>query len=92
MLSIRLRPKASKNSFGPLDDATGHLKAKVTTVPEDGKANKALIKMLAKSLKHPVSKISIASGGTNRDKQLLIAGDGQELFQKVTTWVKEIDK
>ncbi|MBL4893707.1 MAG: DUF167 domain-containing protein, partial [Emcibacter sp.] len=42
-LAIRLTPKASKNHFGPVAksaDGKAQLKAYVTTVPEDGKANK----------------------------------------------------
>lgn len=91
ILSIRLRPKASDNSFGP-PDSTGYLKAKVTAVPENGKANKALVKMLAKQLRVAGGKISVASGATNRDKQLLITGDSDELFRKITTWIGDINK
>ena len=51
-LAVRLAPKASENRIGPvaLDDAGGAvLKVAVTEIPEGGKANKALIKLLAKS-------------------------------------------
>ncbi len=92
MLRIRLTPKASKNSFGPvaqLADGSSHLKAYVTTVPEDGKANKTLIKMLAKACKWPVSKISVASGATNRNKLLVIEGDSQELTLKLELLIRE---
>lgn len=71
-------------------DGSVQLKAYVTTVPEDGKANKTLIKMLAKSCKLQVSKISVASGATNRNKQLLIEGETLELSQKLEKWIKEL--
>ncbi|MCP4709761.1 MAG: DUF167 domain-containing protein, partial [Planctomycetes bacterium] len=51
---LRLTPKASANRIcGMQTDAAGSsiLKAQVTTVPEGGKANAALIKMLAKEWK-----------------------------------------
>lgn len=92
-LAIRLTPKASKNGFGPVEraaDGAAHLKAYVTTVPEAGKANKSLIRMLAKSCKLPGGKFSVASGLTNRNKQILIEGDAQELALKLNDWIKEI--
>jgi len=91
-LSLRLTPKAAKNSFGPLGaDAAGNffLKARVTSMPEGGKANKSLLKMLSKSLKIPLAKISVASGKTNRNKQILIEGDGPALMARLQQWMKE---
>lgn len=92
-LAIRLTPKASKNCFGQVEktaDGASYLKAFVTTVPEGGKANKALIKMLAKSCKLPVAKFLVASGATNRNKQILIEGDGQKLARKLRKWIEDM--
>lgn len=92
-LSIRLTPKASKNHFGQVEkaaDGKSYLKAYVTTVPEDGKANKRMIKMLAKSCKLPAGKFSVASGATNRNKQILIEGETTALAQMLGQWIKEI--
>ncbi|MCW9036010.1 MAG: DUF167 domain-containing protein [Rhodospirillales bacterium] len=68
-LSIQLSPKGSRNKVGePVSDAEGNLvlKASVTAIPENGKANTALIKMLAKAWKLPKSSLSIVSGATDR--------------------------
>lgn len=56
-------------------DAGGnmHLKVYVTTVPEKGKANKAVIELLAKELKVPKSHISVVSGETSSSKVLRIS-------------------
>lgn len=92
-LAIRLTPKASKNYFGPVAksvDGKAQLKAYVTTVPEDGKANKSLIKMLAKSCKLSAGKISVASGATNRNKQLLIEGSPKDLTAQLENWIKDV--
>lgn len=92
-LAIKLTPKASKNHFGPVAksaDGKAHLKAYVPTVPEDGKANKSLIKMLAKSCKLSAGKISVASGMTNRNKQLLIEGSPKALTVKLENWIKDL--
>ena len=56
LLAVRLTPKASADRLQAIaQDAQGarHLKIQVTAVPEDGKANKALIKLLSKALKCP---------------------------------------
>ncbi len=73
LISIRLTPKASKNSIrGWVVDEQGDrvLKVFVTTVPEKGKANKTLIALLAKEWKIPKSSIDIIKGSTDRLKTL----------------------
>ena len=44
----------------------------VTVAPEDGKANKQVIKLLAKELGLPKSNLAIIRGHTSRDKTCLI--------------------
>jgi uncharacterized protein (TIGR00251 family) len=56
------------------------LKCSVTTVPEDGKANAALIKMLAKAWKVPRSSIELVSGATDRRKTVLIRGEAVDVL------------
>lgn len=76
-LHIRLNPKASSNRIGEermLPDGTRQLKAYVTAVPEDGKANAALIELLAEHFGVAKSKITILRGATDRNKLLEIAG------------------
>lgn len=74
-LIVHLTPKASHNKIeGWALDAKGQkvLRVKVTAVPEDGKANEALIKLLSKTLHLPKSKISLIRGMNSRVKQLEI--------------------
>ena len=74
-LIIHLTPKASRNKIeGWALDAEGQkvLRVKVTAVPENGKANEALIKLLAKTLHLSKSKISLIRGTTARVKHLEI--------------------
>ncbi len=40
----------------------------ITALPEDGKANKAVIQAIAKDLKIPKSRLEITHGLTSRDK------------------------
>ncbi|MBN8870230.1 MAG: DUF167 domain-containing protein [Solirubrobacterales bacterium] len=71
-IRVRLQPKASKNEIKGWkeDPITGEkvLQARVTAPPVDGKANKALIQLLAKEFKTPKSKIQIVQGESSRDK------------------------
>lgn len=70
-LSIRVTPKASANRIAVTEDGK-HLRVYVTTVPEDGKANAAVIKLLAKALGLPKSALHIVSGETSRDKVIAV--------------------
>ena len=48
------------------------IKVKITEVPENGKANKAIIELFSKKLKIPKRDIEIISGFTNSIKKILI--------------------
>ena len=83
---VRLTPNAGRNEVsGVGEDADGkpHLKVRVTAIPEKGKANKALIALLSKSLRVPKGAISIVSGETNRVKTVEIEGEVDELAAAV---------
>lgn len=84
-LSIRLTPNASRDALEGVevtDDGEAWLRARVTAVPEDGKANKALVQLLAKRLGVPKSSVSFISGETARKKILRIDGDPEDLMQR----------
>lgn len=51
----------------------GALKLWTRTAPEDGKANKAVLAMLAKLLDIPPKDIELVSGATSREKRVRIA-------------------
>lgn len=76
---VHLIPKASQNKVeGWTEDVKGEkiLRVKVTAVPENGKANDALIKLLSAFFKVPKSKISLIRGATSRIKYLEIQEGG----------------
>lgn len=70
---VKLTPSAKKNAISGWEGDV--LKCSVTVVPEKGKANKALIELLAKALHIPKTSICVAAGDTNRLKTLEISGD-----------------
>jgi uncharacterized protein YggU (UPF0235/DUF167 family) len=73
LLSVRLTPKSSRARIGGVfTDSQGQnwLQASVTTPPEKGRANAALIALLAASLKLPASSILLETGDVSRLKRL----------------------
>jgi len=79
-LTVRVTPNSSTNvvSAGP----DGKLMVRLTSPPVDGKANKELIKLIAKKLKIPQSAISIERGEHSRDKMLLIRGISRKISEQ----------
>jgi uncharacterized protein len=86
-LTVRLTPNGGRDAIDGLD-REGQLKTRVSAVPEDGKANKALIALLAKSLRVPKSAIVFISGETSRKKILRIEGDTEDLIEKLKALTK----
>lgn len=80
-LAVRLTPKAARDAVEGVKisaDGKAHLAARVRAVPEDGKANKALELLVAKSLGVPKSAVSVVAGHTSRLKTVLVASTGRE--------------
>ena len=77
-LFVRLTPKAALDRLESVEttaDGRSHLKARVRAVPENGAANQALERLLAKALGVPSSTISVVAGGAARLKTVRISGD-----------------
>lgn len=85
-LHVRLTPKAHKDNIDGVEtsaDGKSYLKARVRAIPENGKANKALEKLIAKHFKVPKSSVQITSGTTSRFKTLSVFGDPKKLLSKL---------
>ncbi|WP_226624183.1 DUF167 domain-containing protein [Alloyangia pacifica] len=65
VLELRVTPKASRNE---IREEEGQLRVYVTTVPENGKANAAVVKLLSKALGVPKSRLTLVRGAISRDK------------------------
>ncbi len=77
-LPVHIVPKSSKNEVvGWVATADGKraLKVKIAAPPEDGKANAALIKFIARTLGVSPSSVTLAKGEHSRQKLLDIDGD-----------------
>lgn len=81
ILRIRISPNSSSCSVKGIfisADREEFLKVDVVSVPEKGKANKELIKFLAKKLGIAKSNLDIVFGELDRYKRVLIKEDVRE--------------
>jgi uncharacterized protein (TIGR00251 family) len=68
---IRVSPKASRSE---IIEKNGVLKAYLNSPPEDGKANKELIELVAKRYGVSKSSVAVVRGHTSRTKTLEVIG------------------
>lgn len=93
-LNLRVTPKASRDDVTGLHtaaDGTVALAVKVTAPPDKGKANKAVIAVLAKALRLPKSAFALVSGETSRHKVVSVAGNLPELEAKLLPYCNPSD-
>jgi uncharacterized protein YggU (UPF0235/DUF167 family) len=86
---VRLTPKGGRDAVeGWETDSAGasHLKARVRAAPESGKANAALIELIAKALDVSRSSVAITGGEKARLKTVAIAGDTSSLAAKLESF------
>ena len=77
LLAVRVTPKASRNEITGLytaADGAVSLSVKVTAAPDKGKANAAVIKVLAKTLGLPNPPSILVKGETDRNKTFEFTG------------------
>ena len=70
VLPVRAKPGAKRNEL--IDERDSALLVGVTAAPEDGKANEAIIELLATSLNLRRAQIELIAGPTSRIKRFLI--------------------
>lgn len=68
IVNLRISPNAKKNEIIKDGDI---IKVKITALPIDGKANKALVAFFAKNFKIPKTSIEILKGETSKEKTIL---------------------
>ncbi|CAO1651170.1 DUF167 domain-containing protein [Parasphingorhabdus sp. NYA22] len=73
-LTVKVTPNAGDNSISLPDGKgpAGILSIRVTATPENGKANAAVLKLLAKALGLPKTSLEIVRGGNARTKVIAI--------------------
>jgi uncharacterized protein len=94
LVDLRLQPGASRakiDGLALLDDGATVLRLRVTEPPEDGKANAALIRLLAKEWRLPKSTLSLVAGHSDRRKTVAVAGDPAALRRDLERWLADLD-
>ena len=81
-LSVRLTPRASREEIAGFEGET--LRVRVTAPPVEGRANRALVRLLAKRLGLPRGAVRVVTGQTSRSKVVAIDGlDATELRRRL---------
>ncbi|MGC1273601.1 MAG: DUF167 domain-containing protein [Planctomycetaceae bacterium] len=84
VLPVHAKPKSSRN--GVVGVHAGRLKVAVTAAPEKGKANAAVLEVLAKGLGLKRSQLSLVAGETDPRKTVLVTGiDAADVRQRIAT-------
>ena len=86
-VAIRLSPRAKFDrllGIAAAADGGRVLRASVTAPAQDGRANEALLQLLARVWHLPRCNLSIVAGATSRNKIVLVAGDPHELIAKLS--------
>ena len=71
-IEVRLQPRGSRDEL--LGTRDGVLGAKVTAPPVDGRANKALCRLIAKRVGVAPSRVSVVRGEKSREKLVRVEG------------------
>jgi uncharacterized protein YggU (UPF0235/DUF167 family) len=89
VFQVRLTPKGGRDAiegWARASDGSVHMKARVRAAPEDGKANDALVALLARELGVAKSALTIVAGQKARLKTIETAGDTAVLSAKLEAW------
>lgn len=71
-LTVKATPRASRNEVIGLDPQG--LRVRLQAPPVDGKANAALVELLAKALSLPRRAVAVVGGESSRLKRIRVAG------------------
>ncbi len=94
IIAVRLTPKSSRDEVVGLEDhgRISVLKARVRALPEAGRANQALERLIARWLGVPKSTVSVTYGGKSRLKQVAVTGDANALSRRIAQRLAELDR
>ena len=80
-LKVRVSPGARRPGIvGRHGDAW---KVRVAEPPEDGRANEAVLKLLAETLDVPRARVTLVSGHSSRDKLVVLDGVEQKQTERL---------
>ena len=92
VVAVRVQPRSRPEGLeGFVADAAGavRLKARLGAAPEDGKANAALLRLLARAWGVAPGRLTLVGGAKERNKAVLLTGDPAEGLRRLQAWAKE---
>jgi uncharacterized protein (TIGR00251 family) len=85
VIAVRVSPRGSRSEILGVKD--GNLRIKTTAPPTDGRANKDVIRQLARAFQVPPSRVILKKGAAARDKVFLI-----DAPRAIPDWAAEVSK
>ena len=85
-LRLRVRPGGKKNTL--VGEHGGALRLRVTAPPEKGKANRAVVSLLAEALGLPAAAVEIAAGETSPDKVAVLPLEPEEVRGRIRSHLR----
>jgi uncharacterized protein (TIGR00251 family) len=92
--AVKVSPRASRQGIeGLIRDENGakFLKIAVNAPPEDGKANREVLALLAKTIGIAKSRLSLVSGETARKKVLRLEAVDAALLTRLNDWINTLE-
>jgi len=92
--AIRVSPRSSRQAVeGIVKDADGAklLKIAVNAPPDDGKANQAVLALLARTIGIARSRLSLVSGATARKKVIKLDAVDAALLTRLNDWINTLE-
>jgi uncharacterized protein YggU (UPF0235/DUF167 family) len=89
LVAVRLTPRARRPGVDGIAEGAGGtavIKAAVAEPPEGGRANAALIALLAREWDLAKSDIALVAGARSRTKTVRLAGDAGRLMAMLGAW------
>jgi uncharacterized protein (TIGR00251 family) len=81
-IALRVTPRGGRDDIDGIEtlaDGRSVLKVRVRAIADGGEANRAVLTLLAKSLRVPKASVRLLSGATSRLKQIAVDGDPSRL-------------
>ncbi len=84
-IAVRAQPGARRNAV--VGEQNGCLKVAVNAPPEKGRANEAIVEVLAEALGIKRKQIELTSGATSREKKFLLQGTTLDDITTKIVWL-----
>lgn len=81
VLQLQVKPNSKKQEI-IVDSFDKKITVFVKAQPDKGKANKELLKFMAKIMEKTTSDISIVAGQTSRDKTIIVRNDSKQNVER----------